>query len=435
MRKAAPWLLFVAALVGMYLAWHLTEIHYEIKAAPAGDFKATCDVNETISCTGVNASPYGRFKLGESELPVSIPGLGFHGAVALLALMAAFGSEDRRRNAFVLALVGSVPAVAFGLWLVFVQAFILKKWCLYCLGLDGATLGVLVFSYIGWGGKPGEVWPAFQKTDKSYWAVALGAMLVVTFLGWTAYASWIEDAGRPSLVDKGKTGSTPAPSRGAEDEEQVQEAKKAVKDFLAKYPSVAAQPLKVNPFDAMKGNGEARITVVEFADFECPHCKLAGFFLKDIAHRYGDKARFVFKNYPLSSRCNELISRDLHPDSCEAAVAVQCARRQGKFWDFHDHTFDNQGSLGTAKMLQIAQTLELDMGRFQSCLANDAVAEEVQSQLMDGQSVGIQGTPSIYVNGKPLDSPHPLFVEAALRYELQQAGEPLPADAEGLFPF
>jgi protein-disulfide isomerase len=143
----------------------------------------------------------------------------------------------------------------------------------------------------------------------------------------------------------------------------------------------------------------------------------------------------VFKHYPLGTACNAGLSRDIHPHSCEAAVGTQCARRQGKFWEFHDHTFDNQGNLGTKTMLQVADQLGLDRAEFEECLNRDTLWDEVRAQVAQGKELGITGTPTMYVNGKELSSPHPLIVEAALREELKARGvTELPEDADDIFP-
>ena len=113
---------------------------------------------------------------------------------------------------------------------------------------------------------------------------------------------------------------------------------------------------------------------------------------------------------------------------------MQCGRRQGRFWDFHDLVFDAQQDLEASTFGTVADTLGLDRARFDACLENPAVLQEVKTQIDQGRAVGLEGTPTFYVNGKKLGSSHPLFVEAALRYELVQAGETqLPEDPDGIF--
>jgi protein-disulfide isomerase len=145
----------------------------------------------------------------------------------------------------------------------------------------------------------------------------------------------------------------------------------------------------------------------------------------------------IFKNYPLGKKCNPDLSRDMHPDACEAAVAVQCAGRQGQYWAMHDKVFATAAegeSIGTRALKKFAEGLSLDANAFAACLTADDAWAEVREQVADGKAVGISGTPSFFVNGVAMPSPHPAFVEAAIRRELLGKGvTDLPADQDGVF--
>lgn len=444
MQKAVPFLLVALSLVGIWLGMDLTDKHFQLIHQPELKFDSLCEVNETVSCAKVNASKWSAVSLGEgrAELPVSVPAVGFYAVIALLALMAAF-EPKRRSKALAYIVIGMLPALAFSLYLLAIQAFAVKAWCLFCLALDATTLAALVLAWVGHGGGVAGIL-ADAKADKNLAGISVALLLAIT---WVSYNSYAGKVGKESKKPKFTATSTDAPKDGAEadpveedlsPEERalaIEQAKEAVSEFVAKWPSLEAKTITVNPYDGVKGKADADVVFVEFADFECPHCKMAGWFLKDIAHRYGDHVQFVFKHYPLGSACNSGLTRDIHPDSCEAAVGTQCARRQGLFWEFHDHTFDNQGNLGTKTMLSIADQLELDRGEFEDCLNRDTVWDEVRNQVAEGRELGITGTPSMYVNGKELDSPHPLIVEAALREELKARGvTDLPEDADDIFP-
>ena len=95
-----------------------------------------------------------------------------------------------------------------------------------------------------------------------------------------------------------------------EQEKALGEARKGVAEFAKTWGAADAMSIEVLGQDGVKGAGDdAKVTVIEFADFDCPHCRLAGYYVKDLAHRYGDQVRFVFKNYPLGSKCNDGLSR------------------------------------------------------------------------------------------------------------------------------
>jgi len=442
MSKAAPWILIVLALVGIGLANHLTDIHYQLKYQPEIDFDSACEVNETVSCKKVNSSKYSSIQMGGRELPVSLPAVPFYAVIILLALLGALGKDEKRGGAFGLIVLLTLPALAFSLWLVFVQAALLKTWCLFCLGLDAVTLATLVVALLGHGGGFKAAASDGVGADKQLFFLGAVLGLVVLMVGWGSYNSRVDSAKPPSLATGATTPSEDGSTEAAEEEispeeraKALEETKAAVTEFLASYDSLETVDIAIQPFDAVKGNPEGIITVVEFADFECPHCKLAGYFMQPVIHQYGEYVRFIFKNYPLGTDCNPGLGRDLHPDACEAAVAVQCARRQGKFWEMHDEVFNNQGALGTRKMRKIAAGLELDMSKFDPCLENPALMDEVRTQVLDGKAIGITGTPSFFVNNRTLPSPHPVLVEAALRRELKAMGiTDLPEDADGIFP-
>ncbi|MGD0115134.1 MAG: thioredoxin domain-containing protein [Dehalococcoidia bacterium] len=169
-----------------------------------------------------------------------------------------------------------------------------------------------------------------------------------------------------------------------------------------------------------KGPADAKVTIVEYSDFECPYCaRFATQTLPQIEANYGDKVLFVFRNYPLPAT--------IHPYAEKAAEAGECANDQGGFWDYHDLLFQNQSQLtalvlgnptnGVDKVVeqlkQYARSLNLDTARFNQCLDSGEDIEKVksdQSALNDVvSSLGITafGTPSFLINGKFVSGAYP----------------------------
>lgn len=440
MQKILPWLLIVLSVAGIWLGMDLTDKHFRLIHQPEADFDSLCEVSETISCSKVNASKWSAIDFGgAAELPVSVPAVSFYVVMLLLALLVAFGKQEKRPNDLALMAAGMVPALIFSLWLVGIQAFAVKAWCLFCLGLDAVSLSIFVLAWVGHGGGVGGI---LGDVKSSLGKAALLAV-VFGFVTYGVYGSYV-DRVRTEGAQVKLTDTADKPEAQPEDDEPVDpeerakavaEAQGAVKEFLVDWPTLEAKEVKVNAFDAVKGTEGAPVTLIELADFECPHCRMAGYFLKDIAHRYGHAVQFVFKHYPLGTACNPNLGRDLHPDSCEAAVGAQCARRQGNFWDFHDQVFDHQGNLGTKTLMRISDELGLDRAEFEACIQKETLWDEVRTQVEDGKNLGISGTPAVFINGKELPSAHPVLIEAALREELKKAGvTDLPADPDGLFP-
>jgi protein-disulfide isomerase len=140
-----------------------------------------------------------------------------------------------------------------------------------------------------------------------------------------------------------------------------------------------------------KGPVDAPVTIVEWADFECPFCGRAAPLLDKIFAEYPGKIHFVYKNYPLS----------IHEHSEIAARAAMAARKQGKFWQMHDALFKNQATgLDKATILRLAQQVGLNMKQFQADWDSESVADAVLRDRKQGDKLGLDGTPLIYIDGR-----------------------------------
>jgi protein-disulfide isomerase len=146
------------------------------------------------------------------------------------------------------------------------------------------------------------------------------------------------------------------------------------------------------------GNSNAKVTVVEFSDFQCPFCeRFYSQTMPQIKTDYIDtgKVKLVFKTFPLTG---------LHPNAQKAAEASLCANEQGKFWEYHNTLFDKQSiwssTDGVTAFKQYASDLKLDTAKFNSCLDTGKYASAVAADVKDGQNAGISGTPSFVINGQ-----------------------------------
>jgi protein-disulfide isomerase len=139
-----------------------------------------------------------------------------------------------------------------------------------------------------------------------------------------------------------------------------------------------------------KGPDNAPVTIVEFTDFQCPFCAKAVPTLKQIEERYKGSVRVVFKHMPLS----------MHKDAMGAALAAEGARRQGKFWEFHDWLFAHQDKLGQDDLKQHAKELGLDQAQFEADLRNADEQKRVDADVAEADALGVVGTPSFFVNGR-----------------------------------
>jgi protein-disulfide isomerase len=153
----------------------------------------------------------------------------------------------------------------------------------------------------------------------------------------------------------------------------------------------------VAPDDATWGPPSARVTLVEFSDFQCPYCARATPTLKRIKEEYGDQVRIVFKHHPLP----------FHKDAPLASQAAIEAHAQGKFWEFHDRLFGDVKSIKREHLEAHAQALGLDMAQFRGALDSGVHAAKVERDAGEAQALGASGTPAFFVNGRFLSGAQP----------------------------
>jgi protein-disulfide isomerase len=140
------------------------------------------------------------------------------------------------------------------------------------------------------------------------------------------------------------------------------------------------------------GSERAPVTVVVFADFQCPHCRAEAPKLRKAIDQFRGRAKLVYKHYPLSIPGHERAK--------VAAIATEAAHEQGKFWEMHDLVFENQHDLSDANIRKWAQQIGLDMAKFDASFKAQKGKAVVDKDKADGEKLGISGTPAVYVNGR-----------------------------------
>jgi protein-disulfide isomerase len=146
-----------------------------------------------------------------------------------------------------------------------------------------------------------------------------------------------------------------------------------------------------------KGPAGAAVEMIEFSDFECPFCLNAFPTVKQVMSTYGDRIRLVYRHFPLPN----------HPRARPAAEAAQCAHEQGKFWEYHDRLFGNQGLLGDDDLKQHAAQLGLDAGQFNGCYESKKYTADIDADMRAGSEAGVSGTPAFFINGRVLTGAQP----------------------------
>ena len=158
---------------------------------------------------------------------------------------------------------------------------------------------------------------------------------------------------------------------------------------MSPIASGARLAIPVSKQDHIRGPEKAPITLVEYGDFECPHCGQAHVVLETLEEQVGDLFSFVFRHFPFATA---------HPHAQHAAEAAEAAGSQDRFWEMHDILFENQHALDDESLLRYAVALDLDPNRFVSELARHIHAGRVREDVLSGARSGVNGTPTFFIN-------------------------------------
>lgn len=170
--------------------------------------------------------------------------------------------------------------------------------------------------------------------------------------------------------------------------------------------------------DPALGPEDAPIVMIEFSDFNCQFCRrFADETLNPLLETYGDQVRFIYRDYPILSNSSVL-----------AALAGECVHEQGKFWDFHNLIFSQQVTLDEETLTALAGQVGVNVDEFSTCLSDQKHLEEVRADYVEGQSLGIRGTPMFFINGRPLSGALP-YEQFATIIEQELAAANQPAEA------
>lgn len=145
---------------------------------------------------------------------------------------------------------------------------------------------------------------------------------------------------------------------------------------------------------------EAILEIVEFSDFQCPFCAMAVPVIDSLMARHGERVRIVFRHYPLP----------MHANAETAARAAVEAQRQGEFWAYHDILFRHQDALASVDLIGYADSLGMDVARFEEALSGNEHADRVAADVELGRSLGVRGTPTFFVNGYRVVGVPPMWV-------------------------
>jgi protein-disulfide isomerase len=242
--------------------------------------------------------------------------------------------------------------------------------------------------------------PAQQPPSPwSRWALILGVLVAVGVVAWLVARPSGEEGLAEDPAD-GAQGPQPLAAEGPTVEEAAT-LENVPPDSLASAGPDAPSGVNISN-DPRRGSPNAAVTIVEFSDFQCPHCKTFHVeILPALRSLYGDQVRWVFVNRFFSNA---------HPQAEHAALGGECAQRQGKFWEYADYVFANQERLPDGVVDDAAAEIGLDEASYAQCLAGRETASEVAADQAEGARLGVGGTPYFLVNGNEVLGAQPVGV-------------------------
>lgn len=166
-------------------------------------------------------------------------------------------------------------------------------------------------------------------------------------------------------------------------------------------PNAKQLSIPISADDWSKGNLQAKVTLLEYSDFQCPACGSYYPILKKVVQDYGDRVRFVYRHYPI---------RQIHPNAELAARTAEAAGKQGKFWEMHDKLFENQSKWSSKSGARsdfegYAGELGLNIEQFKKDIDSQELKDKVNAQYVGGNESGVSGTPSFFLNGSRIQNP------------------------------
>ncbi|MBN2340455.1 MAG: thioredoxin domain-containing protein [Deltaproteobacteria bacterium] len=377
----------ILLVIGLALSGELVRLH--TKATTDAAYHSYCAVDATVSCDTVARSAYAIF-LG---VPWAV-----WGVLGYLLMLVAAGFGLRGQTKFPEILLGClvVFSVAVSLALAAVSHFVIHAWCLVCIGTYAVNAALLVPTFLlmrNVGVRAG--FQALGSTMKQNFrrvlvgAVTLGLVIVGLILFYPAPPP------APLLLPAPE--SLPSKNRAAAVEGDTEPAGEIEDDSIPPLkPGIKIETGVTEEGLPWKGAAHPVVTITEFFDYECPHCRQTSHGLNQLLEINPDRLRLVVRHFPLNSDCNRFISRPIYRYSCGNAKLANCAGEQGAFWKAHEYLFEH----GTEEVetAAISETLSLNLQALNACMKQDN--ESLNRDIEAGIALELHGTPVFVVDGQ-----------------------------------
>ena len=375
-------------LIGVGIALVISYIHAQI-ASTGGAYTSFCNVNETVNCDAVLASPFAKL----FGIPVAWLAIPAYAGIGALFLFAARETGKKRRQWLRAAAVGVIAAAVFSAFMAYISFAVIKTACLMCMALYAVTGGLVMIVLL-----------ALRAHDRSP-SQGGGAPTLAFSSGLAVLA--LTTAGIIGLSQIAWPGATGGHGSGALDNASLDELKSADHEFFDWYTSQPVVGLSEEPrsdWEATQVDPEdgVPVTIVTFSDFECGHCRINHQRLKELKERRPDSTTILYRHFPLSAGCNDALEQNIHPRACRAAEAAECAGKQGKFEDMADILYENQKQLFENNLFRLAERIGIEMDGFRACMDAQDTLPLIRRDAKLGQSLALTSTPTLFFEGRKI---------------------------------
>lgn len=367
----------IAWASAFYALWHQISL-----TSGAASESAFCNINAYINCDTVALSSYSML-LG---FPLAALAMAFYSIFFIIAVMTYFAEVDKNGERvknladwlFVLALGGLPVTVYYAI----VSVAVLESLCISCMMIYLVHMVLIILTY--------------KIKKNARWLEPLSRMPFFSFSSGLLFL-FAAVIGLNLLAPKviaSSMGNGPQMDESTLSLYVAQHLNNPKHTFSAENAAVV-------------GLETAPVTIVAFSDYQCPYCKLASNVIPAVTRAYGDRVRVIYKDYPLSSECNPGMTHAGHPYACQAAKLTKCALQTSgidAYKKLSKSIFDHQEKLGTDRIKALALDSGLTESQISGCLTSLAIHDAIVADVAEGTAAGVDSTPSIYVNGRKLES-------------------------------
>lgn len=360
------WAIIIASILGVIVSTYLTYVHFQVHADDTA-YASLCNINADFNCDTVAASEWSLL----FGVPVSIWGILFYLFYALFAVFKLI--TKKLPNLSVYFSWAGFFGIVFSLFLAYISKAVLDTWCLFCMASWSLTLLLFIFSLFCLS-LPFIKHVLVFKYD-FVWFFSRPSRIIITVITLAIFCSgvgylWNKELKRLEIIRQN------AP--------RFKELKTPIK-------------LKGHHY----GSDNPLLTIIEFSDYQCPHCSVLYKELKKISNEFKQEIKVIHKDYPMDNQCNPALKKPFHKFACKAAMFVRCAEKQDQYWQASDLVFENQKRLKDPEIFdEMTDQLKLDKIALDFCLNDPEVKHSLFLEIKEGLRHKFRGTPIIIFDGK-----------------------------------